>query len=96
MMEELSLYVPGIMGLMAALVAYLSVRHIARPTNPDSKESQHPFEFAPPKGAAEAPSLRFLGLAFMRRSVTGEIKPSVPNASSAYDARRKRGAPSNN
>jgi hypothetical protein len=30
MMEQLGLYAPGIMGLAFALVAFLSVRHIAR------------------------------------------------------------------
>lgn len=70
MMEQLSLYIPGIMGLAFALVAFLSVRRIAgnrpvvRHTVNEEGQERFPFEerAKPKQETAETVIRRVLGL----------------------------------
>ena len=62
-MQQLSLYIPGIMGLAFALAAFLSVRHIAshRPqvrSEPAQAEEEPPLPFEAPTLADFTPDVR--------------------------------------
>lgn len=65
-MEQLSLYVPGIMGLAFALVAFLSVRHIAghrpeiRRASSFGNEEERPLPFDEPAPSEPTPEMRLL------------------------------------
>lgn len=87
-MEQLSLYVPGIMGLAFALVAFLSVRHIAghRPqveaSREEAKESPRPFEFAPPGGVLKSLHT-MMGGGRIRSRKAGNVTTRISNESTA-------------
>lgn len=67
-MEQVALYIPGLMGLAVALVAFVSVRHIAShrasPPEPrraspgDAGEPRSPFDFVGAASVLDAPSNR--------------------------------------
>ena len=68
-MEQLALYIPGLMGLAVALAAFISVRHISRHradrsdtplVDPPAGDRKHPFDIvagAPILEAQPKPSI---------------------------------------